>query len=55
MPRYFFNTKAGGPSTLDAFGLDLKDDAAAREALTRALALDPDSSEARELLTKLQP
>jgi Tfp pilus assembly protein PilF len=35
--------------------LQMKDEAAAREALVRALALDPTSSEARELLTKLQP
>jgi Tfp pilus assembly protein PilF len=32
-----------------------KDHAAAREALTRALVLDPNSSEARELLGKLEP
>ncbi|RPI55320.1 MAG: tetratricopeptide repeat protein [Acidobacteria bacterium] len=35
--------------------LQMKDAAAAREALTRALALDPNSTEARELLTKLRP
>jgi Tfp pilus assembly protein PilF len=35
--------------------LQMNDEAAAREALTRALALDPTSAEAKDLLTKLQP
>jgi tetratricopeptide (TPR) repeat protein len=35
--------------------LQMKDEASAREALGRAVALDPSSSEARELLNKLGP
>ena len=33
----------------------MKDEAAARDALVRALALDPASTEAKELLSKLKP
>jgi Tfp pilus assembly protein PilF len=35
--------------------VQIKDQAAAREALQRALVLDPNSSEAKELLSKLGP
>ena len=46
---------AEGRTALAQAYIQVKDSASARAALERALALDPNSSEARELLSKLKP